>query len=77
MDIGLIEILKQEYILIYLGSNILIEDRRRLITTDRTDTYFCSKVLQQSYTSISIMTNNPINPPFTFDFGSEFMLWWL
>jgi hypothetical protein len=56
-------------IYINLGSHILIEDRRRLITTDRTDTYFCSKALQQGYTSI--LTNNPINPPFTFDFGSE------
>ena len=48
---------------INLGSNVLIEDRGRLYnllkTQDRTDTYFCSKALQQGYTSI--VTNLPID----------------
>ena len=57
-------------IYINLGSNILIEDRGLLFdllkTPDRTDTYFCSKALQQGYTSI--VTNNP---SLVLDLGSE------
>ena len=57
-------------IYINLGSNILIEDRVQLHnllkTPDTTDTYFCSKALQQGYTSI--VTNNPYA---SIDFGSE------
>jgi hypothetical protein len=57
-------------IYINLGSSILNEDRGRLFdllkTPDRTDTYFCSKALQQGYTSI--VTNFP---PKTVDLGSE------
>ena len=57
-------------IYVNLGSSILIEGRGRLYdllkTPDRTDTYFCSKALQQGYTSI--VTNNPSQ---FLDFGSE------
>jgi hypothetical protein len=57
-------------IYINLGSNVLIEDRGRLYnllkTPDTTDTYFCSKALQQGYTSI--VTNNPYASK---NFGSE------
>jgi hypothetical protein len=57
-------------IYINLGSNVVIEDRGRLYdllkTPDRTDTFFCTKALQQGYTSI--VTNNP---PQFMDLGSE------
>jgi hypothetical protein len=59
-------------IYINLGSNILIEDRRQLYNLlkipDTTDTYFCSKALQQGYTSI--VTNLP-NERGLLDLGTE------
>jgi len=59
-------------IYINLGSSILIEDRRQLFdllkTPDRTDTFFCTKALQQGYASF--VTNNPPFP-MTLDLGSE------